>query len=343
MKDNAILNKPLFSLLQDHAYLRDFFNALSISLPRENVSLKSFISSQPLDHLSTFGMDHGALSSQVKAFIARMEAFKGRQETTLKKVTIKAGFDKSGTKEPMDVDLIPGQVVSVVGPTGSGKSRLLADIECLAQEDTPSRRRIFLDGKVPDEKKRFSGDGQMVAQLSQNMNFVIDLTVAAFLEMHGQSRLVDDIDARIVRIFGAAKGLAGEPFDLDTPVTALSGGQSRALMIADVAFLSACPIVLIDEIENAGVDRQEALKLLVKEEKIVLMATHDPLLALSGDRRMVIRNGGIVDVMDTSPSEQEGAAGLMKVDKKLALLRENVRCGRRLDFDWDRFFKDLGS
>jgi len=30
-----------------------------------------------------------------------------------------------------------------------------------------------------------------------------------------------------------------------------------------------------------------------KEEKIVLMATHDPILALMGNKRIVIKNGGI--------------------------------------------------
>ena len=41
-------------------------------------------------------------------------------------------------------------------------------------------------------------------------------------------------------------------------------------MIADTAILSSSPIVLIDEIENAGIDREKALELLVSEDKIVL-------------------------------------------------------------------------
>ena len=87
--------------------------------------------------------------------------------------------------------------------------------------------------------------------------------------------------------------LAGENFAPETAVTALSGGQSRALMIADTAVLSSSPIVLIDEIENAGIDRKKALDLLISQDKIVLMATHDPLLALMADKRIVIKNGGI--------------------------------------------------
>ena len=94
----------------------------------------------------------------------------------------------------------------------------------------------------------------------------------------------------IRRCFECANQLAGEKFALGhTKVTQLSGGQSRALMIADTAYMSASPIVLIDEIENAGIDRrQEAIAILAKKEKIVLISTHDPLLALGADKRIVV-------------------------------------------------------
>ena len=80
--------------------------------------------------------------------------------------------------------------------------------------------------------------------------------------------------------------------------------QSRALMIADTAFLSASPVVLIVEVENAGIDRKKALQLLVRQEKIVLMATHDPILALMAEQRLVIRNGGIDKILVTSDEER---------------------------------------
>ena len=341
MSDSALLNENLSNLLSRHPYLHDFFDALSMAMPLEDPTLQAFILSQPQSHLERFGLDHPSLAGQVTEFIHRMEQFQQQTRQKLHQVTIEAGFDKSGQKESMDVNLFAGEMVSIVGPTGSGKSRLLADIECLAQKDTPSGRRILLDRKIPDEKMRFSSDCQLVAQLSQNMNFVMDLTVRDFLTLHAESRLVEDIQDRVSRVFKAAVGLAGEPFSLETPVTALSGGQSRALMIADVAFLSASPIVLIDEIENAGVDRHKALHLLIKKEKIVLMATHDPMLALSGHRRIVIKNGGIMDVIQTSENEQKGAACLMALDEKLALLREKVRQGERVVCDRHYFFKDF--
>lgn len=128
----------------------------------------------------------------------------------------------------------------------------------------------------------------------------------------------------------AANTLAGERFDVETPITALSGGQSRALMISDTAILSASPIVLIDEIENAGIDRKKALALLVSKEKIVLMATHDPVLALYADKRIVIKHGGIAAVIETSAREKQILAELETMDAKIQDMRAKLRAGDRL-------------
>jgi ABC-type lipoprotein export system ATPase subunit len=333
MKDTTLLNQPIGRLLEERPYLNDFLSALAIEVPDRALPLAEIFANQRSEQLAEYGLDQQLLIQQCLDFLIQMEQLQQKQ-TTVRIVTVRAGCDKSGRPEAQDLHFRAGEVVSVVGPTGSGKSRLLADIECLAQRDTPTQRQLLIDGEVPDEQLRLSGEQPLIAQLSQNMNFVMDLTVSEFIGMHAESRLVSDVTARVEQVFTTAVELAGEPFSLDTPVTALSGGQSRALMIADVACLSASPIVLIDEIENAGVDRLRALELLVKKEKIVLLATHDPLLALSGDRRLVIRNGGVAAVIETSDAERAGIVQLMRIDEKLARLRNQVRQGERIVFDW---------
>jgi ABC-type lipoprotein export system ATPase subunit len=333
MNPSVLLNQQVDDLLAERPYLHDFLSALAIDVPHKAMTLAELLKLQSEEHLIEYGLDRHTLKQQCLDFLLQMEKLQQQEMLPLRSVTIKAGFDKSGQPEQQDLVLRPGEVICVVGPTGSGKSRLLADIECLAQGDTPSKRVLLIDNALPDEQLRMTGEQQLVAQLSQNMNFVMDLTVSEFLTMHAESRLVKDIDERVEQIFTTAVDLAGEPFTLATPVTDLSGGQSRALMIADVACLSVSPIVLIDEIENAGVDRLRALELLVKKEKIVLLATHDPLLALSGDRRLVIRNGGVAAVIETSNEERTAIERLTQIDEKLAQLRHQVRCGERIFFD----------
>lgn len=294
--------------------------------------------SQYLDHFSeeeieNWVIDKERLQIDLEAFIKQMKEFLGIQdEVGIESLTIKAGHNKF--KEPenfQEFTVRKSEIVSIVGPTGSGKSRLLADIEWAAQNDTPTGRSIFINGNVPDKKWRYSSNNKLVAQLSQNMNFVMDLTVKEFLDLHAKSRMVEDVEATIDKIIVAANKLAGEKFDLDTPVTSLSGGQSRALMIADTAILSSSPIVLIDEIENAGIDRKKALELLISEDKIVLMATHDPILALMADKRIVIKNGGIHKIIETSKEEKSLLTELEEMDTKLQNMRTLLRQGEELN------------
>lgn len=250
----------------------------------------------------------------------------------VRSLTLLPGTDKSGIPENYtELTFCAGDVVCVVGPTGSGKSRLLADIEWLARHDTPTGRAVLVNGAEPDLSGRYAGTGRLVAQLSQNMNFVMDATVGEFLELHGESRGITITPADQERIVVAANALTGEPIAADRQLTELSGGQSRALMIADTALLSTSPIVLIDEIENAGIDRHAAIALLRGADKIVLIATHDPSLALSAERRLVIANGGIGEVRERSDGEQKLAERLRKLDRLQEELRRAIRGGEGLD------------
>ncbi|MCK5798795.1 MAG: ATP-binding cassette domain-containing protein [Deltaproteobacteria bacterium] len=270
--------------------------------------------------------------ARLRVYITEILDFLEEPVTSVSTLTIRGGHDKDGAPEPIsELTIHAGEIVCIVGPTGSGKSRLLADIEWVAQGDTPTGRQILLDGAVPEASWRFAADRKLVAQISQNMNFVMDLSVEAFLRLHAESRGVDESDELIERIWHQANDLAGEGFARDTPVTSLSGGQSRALMIADTAILSQSPIVLIDEIENAGIDRQKALALLLTEEKIVLLATHDPILALSGARRIVIGNGAMRKVLVPTAAERRTAEHLEGVDRQLMAFRQRLRKGELLE------------
>ena len=316
-------------LFTAYPYATDFFEALP--LPANNFDqVRDYFFSIDEETSQDLGIDRQNLIEQFVAFMTQMQQLQVTEEA-VKSVTIVGGQDKDGQSENILVTINAGEVICIVGPTGSGKSCLLADIEWVAQRDTPTKRKILINNQTPDVKHRFSIEHKLVAQLSQNMNFIMDLTVEEFVQMHAESRMVENATEICASIIAKANELAGEKFLPGTPVTSLSGGQSRSLMIADVAYLSKSPIILIDEIENAGIDRQNAIRLLADRQKIVLMATHDPILALMGDKRLVIKNGGIKKVIVTTEQERHNLVLLEKLDRQLSAIRDILRNGGCID------------
>lgn len=328
----ALISLPMSVLLRQAPFAADFFGSLGLELPAAEVSPADYFASLSAEQLEDLGLERDSLTERFISFMQLLEKLKSGSSTSrIESITIRAGHDKSGAAEEFDLTVRPGEVICIVGPTGSGKSRFLADIEWMAQGDTPTGRSILINGNPPEPGQRFSIEHKLVAQLSQNMNFVMDLTVEEFISMHAESRMVEDVPAITRTIIALANDLAGEQFTPQTPVTALSGGQSRALMIADTSCLSSSPIVLIDEIENAGIDRKRAVHTLVDKCKIVLMATHDPILALMGDRRLVFKNGGIRAIIATSESERANLTMFEEMDAKLGAVRNALRNGERIE------------
>lgn len=330
---SAVLRLTIAEFRQLHPYVAYFFEAIGQNDLPPAMTISEWLAGMTDEFLEEAGLDRDQMINHLTVL---MEGMNARQDIAepLASLEIIGGRNKNGKAENVSIVLKPGEIVSIVGPTGSGKSRLLADIECMAQGDTPTGRRILLNGRAPLPTQRFCFDQKLVAQISQNMNFVVDVTVGDFVAMHAQSRMIESGPDIIARILHCANELSGEPFTADTSVTQLSGGQSRALMIADTALLCASPVILIDEIENAGVNRKKALELLVKEEKIVLISTHDPLLALLGDRRIIIRNGGIASVLESDMVEKEQLKVLEEFDRMVMELREKLRNGERISVNF---------
>lgn len=328
---SQVVHKTLHELIEDHPIAADFFTNYNLQNLRNDLPLAEALDYADENTLVDFGLDKATILDQLVLFLETVAD--ERQTTAVQEITILGGRTKSGDTEDFVLTIKPGEIVSIVGPTGSGKSRLLADIECLAQRDTPTKRLILVNGRTLEDEERFAMDGRLVAQLSQNMNFVMDLSVGEFLEMHAKCRLHPDPAKVAAECFAAANDLAGEKFTPQTKVTQLSGGQSRALMIADTACMSASPIVLIDEIENAGVDRRQAIRMLAKNEKIVLISTHDPFLALMAGKRLVIKNGGVHKIIETTPEERESLGKIEMLDNTIQFIRNRLRTGERITPD----------
>lgn len=330
----SVENLKIAEIIDKYPFVMGFFESNNLNIDEYKArTFKEYLLDINIDESEEYDITSEILLEGIEVYIKNMLEFLGLDNSgSVEKLTILPGQNKFGEAESFErVDINKSQVISIVGPTGSGKSRLLGDIEWIARKDTPTKRTILINDELPDTSIRFNSNKKLVAQLSQNMNFVMDLSVYDFLMLHCESRMVKDSEQRVKEIIEKANELAGEKFDLKTQITSLSGGQSRALMISDTAFLSRSPIVLIDEIENAGIDRTKALKLLLSNEKIVLMATHDPLLALMADKRIVIKDGGISKILETTEEEKNMLYTLQKYDNYFNILRSNLRSGETIE------------
>ncbi len=226
MNREHIIHKSISDLYQSYPFVEGFFQSLTIEVPDK--STKHTLS-EWIDRLDEFDLEQKGLEKAglVPLFLKYIETMTERQSTlkrNIESVTIIGGRNKWGAPEGISLELLKGDVVAIVGPTGSGKSRLLGDIEWLAQGDTPTGRQILVNGAVPPKQWRVSIEYKLVAQLSQNMNFVMDISVGEFIRVHCESRLVNDYEEKKAAIMAAANQLAGEPITEDMPITSLSGG-----------------------------------------------------------------------------------------------------------------------
>jgi ABC-type lipoprotein export system ATPase subunit len=248
----------------------------------------------------------------------------GTQQFTL---TIQSGKNRFREQEGFDsIEIRPGDTLSIVGPTGSGKSAFINDIETLAQGDTVTGRLILINGEVPPESFVREPAFKPIAMITQNTRCLADLTVEAFLLMHIRARRPGKEDL-LGETINLANTFTGEAISLKSRMSALSGGQTRSLMIADAFIIGDTPILLLDEIENAGIFKNRVMQAIQGGNKAVVLVTHDPYLALTADRRIVMRNGGVHSVIEPTGQEQDIIEDLALIESKLNQIREKIRLG----------------
>lgn len=252
----------------------------------------------------------------------------------IEKITILGGCGKMGDPEEVRrFDLKMGDIISIVGPTGCGKTTLINDIELFANHNTPSGRVVLINDKPIPDDFCFDPKKHPIALISQHTNFLSDLPVGEFLRIHATVRGATNIDQIIEETLTFANQLTGEAIILETGMTELSGGQTRSLLIADAVIIGNSPIILLDEIENAGIDRTRALELLKNYKKIFVFVTHDPRIAMLSDFRIVMRSGAMQNVIYTNPSERSIAGKLKIMDDAILRFRSLIRAGEVITDD----------
>jgi ABC-type lipoprotein export system ATPase subunit len=242
-------------------------------------------------------------------------------------ITVLPGTNRDGETEGFDRIVIrPGDTISIVGPTGSGKSAFINDIEVLALDDTVTGRNILVNGaEAPEEMVRDPAK-KPIASITQNTRVIADLSVAKFLALHIRAR-DNDAQELISRTIALANEFTGEKIKESVRMSALSGGQTRSLLIADAILIGQTPILLLDEIENAGINKERVITCLREYQKTVIFVTHDPYLALITDRRIVMKNGAVSAVLEPKGRESGIIATVTGMDGTLWDLREKIRAG----------------
>lgn len=253
---------------------------------------------------------------------------------SIQSLTVMAGHGRKGQADLVsEVTLKMGDVVSIVGATGSGKTTLINDIAMFASRNTQTGRKILINGQEPPDEYHQDPSKNPVAYITQHTNFLSDLPVRRFLETHAKVRAGLSPAKAVEETLAFANQLTGEPIDAEISMTELSGGQTRALLIADAVIIGNSPIILLDEIENAGIHRSRALELLRGYEKIFIFVTHDPRIALLSDFRLVMKNGAICDLLHTDEEEKVAVVEIKKLDDLILSLRAKIRQGDRVRGD----------
>lgn len=253
--------------------------------------------------------------------------------THIDTLTILGGRSKSGEPEAVsEVVFHADDVVSIVGPTGSGKTMLINDIELFAAGDTPSKRTILIDGEVVPDEVRNNPSKNPIAMITQHTTFLSDLPVYEFLKMHAHIRRDQHTDL-VEETLSLANQLCGEQIKNHHLMTELSGGQTRSLLIADAVVIGDSPIILLDEVENAGIYKERALKILKGYRKIMVFVTHDPVITLFSDFRIVMKNGSMSKVISTTEAEKAAAVEVKRLDDVMMQMREKIRLGHSVSIE----------
>ncbi|WP_418516985.1 thiol reductant ABC exporter subunit CydD [Curtobacterium flaccumfaciens pv. flaccumfaciens] len=189
---------------------------------------------------------------------------------------------------PFDLHAEPGTVVVLAGPSGSGKSSIIAALRGVLPHDGI----VTVPGPA----------GAPVAERTTWADQRPRLVRGTIAENVALSATPDDADVR------TALGDAGLGLDPGLPVGAcgsgLSGGQAQRVAVARALYRArraATPLVLLDEPTSAlDAEAEErviaAARGLAADGAVVVVASHRPAVVAAADVRVDVRAGGSVTV-----------------------------------------------
>ena len=197
--------------------------------------------------------------------------------------------------QDINLDIISGESIAIIGVSGSGKSTLLG---LLAGLDVPTQGRVVLDGidlGTLDEDGRARVRNRRVGFVFQSFQLLSSLTalenVMLPLELAGHN------DARTVATVRLAEAGLGER--LHHYPAQLSGGEQQRVAIARAFAVN--PRVLFADEPTGNLDEttaQNIIQLLFRLNReqgaTLIVVTHDQNIARYCDRRLTLAGGRII-------------------------------------------------
>ena len=191
-----------------------------------------------------------------------------------------------------------GEYVCISGPSGCGKSTLLSILGLL---DSPSDGSYTLNGHAVanlDHAERARIRNRGVGFIFQSFNLIGDLTVFENVELPLTYRGMTGEERR-ERAKEALERVGMSHRAKHYPCQ-LSGGQQQRVAVARA--LGGKPAILLADEPTGNLDSENSRRLLAifrslfgKGDYTLIVATHSPQVAKIGPRKLVIRDGMVVD------------------------------------------------
>lgn len=216
---------------------------------------------------------------------------------SLRAESVTAGYAADHVLDSIDLTVVGGRRLAVLGANGSGKTTLL---RCLSGAMRPSRGRIWLGDQPLDYSRKglrqHREQVQLVLQNPDDQLFSADVARDVSFGPLNLGLPSEQVRGRVAE----ALELLGVTELADRSVHRLSFGQRKRVAIAGAIAMRPC-LLLLDEptagLDAAGTtDMLAALGRLEREQTTVVLATHDVDLALAwADRVAVVVDRGVVD------------------------------------------------
>ena len=142
----TLTTETISAIIAQYPQTAEFLANYNLSHLAQNETIATAVKAIPKEELEEFGLTAEELIERLADFLTALYA--KRETDDIRTVTIIGGQNKSGDKENIALTVSAGEIISIVGPTGSGKSRLLADIE---SSSFLSLRKTIISGWDPCE------------------------------------------------------------------------------------------------------------------------------------------------------------------------------------------------